>query len=133
MSSVAEMSALVHEAADHSSPSGNWKDRVQAAARVLRMPFGRAKRHYYQEVRRVDAEEMDRARREIKRLRDQAELRKNSEHVEWVGRTLAYLETSDPELYRPEIAALERTLHAVGSPGGAMAVSRETSEDEAMK
>src|SRR6185312_10430516 len=55
MSSVAEMHDLVVEAAG-TSPASNWKERVHAAARILDLPFGRAKRHYYGEARRVEAE-----------------------------------------------------------------------------
>jgi hypothetical protein len=114
MSSVAEMSALVREVAEYSAESSNWKERVQAAARALRMPFGRAKRHYYGEARRVDAEEMDRARETVGRLRA-------TEHIRNLNRTAAYLRSVDPDLYGPAIAGIERSLAAAGVLDRAMA------------
>ena len=107
MSSVAEMSALVREVADFTAQGSNWKERVHAAARALHMPFGRTKRHYYGEARRVDAEEMDRARDTAARLRA-------AEHVKNLNRTAAYLRSIDPELYAPAIAGIERGLAAAG-------------------
>lgn len=113
MSSAIEMNALVIEAAS-SSPSPRWKDRVQAAARVLNLPFSRAKAYYYRAPRRVSAEEMDNARSAIAALREQRARAKADELVGNLNRTLAYLRTSDPDLYRDEISGLERVLDRRG-------------------
>lgn len=121
MSSVAEMSALVREAADLSAPSPNWKDRVNAAARVLKLPFGRAKRHYFHEARRVDAEEMDRARAAIEGLREASIRRKAAEHIAWLNSTVEHLRAVDPEFHSIDVAGLERAIAHLGSQDSAVA------------
>lgn len=113
MSSAVEMTSLVMEAAD-SAPSTNWKDRVHAAARLLNLPFARAKAFYYREPRRVTAEEMDHARDAVRALREQRARAKADELVSNLNRTVAYLRATDPDLYRDEIAGLERTLDRAG-------------------
>lgn len=115
LSSVGEMHCLVHEAADYGAPSGNWKDRVNAAARALDLGWERTKAFYYRDARRVEAEEMDRARRAIKRLRAEARARKTSEHLAWLNTTLAHLRETDPDFHGEQIAGLERALSRVGA------------------
>lgn len=120
MSSVAEMSALAHEAADLTAISSNWKDRVQAAARVLDLTFGRAKRVYFREARRVEAEEMDRARAAIEELRE-AELRRQSHvHIQWLRSTVEHLRAAGEELDGFEVDGLERAIARVGASGSAV-------------
>jgi len=125
MSSVAEMQSLVHEAAD-AAGTGNWKDRVQAAARVLNLPFSRAKALYYREYRCVRAEEMDNARAAIRALREEEARRKATEHVAWLHSQLAYLRSVDPDGYREQIAGLEWALDRVGQMDRAVAVRTPT-------
>ena len=115
VTSEAEMTALVREVADHASPSTNWKERVRAAARVLKLPFGRVKAHYYREARRVDAEEMDRARAAACELREQSIRRKASEHIAWLNSTIEHLRTIDPEFHSVDVAGLERAVARLGS------------------
>lgn len=120
MSSVAEMSALAHEAADLTAISSNWKDRVSAAARVLNLTFGRAKRVYFREARRVDAKEMDRARAAIDELRE-AELRRQSHvHIEWLRRTVEQVRAAGEELDGFDVDGLERALSRAGASGRAV-------------
>lgn len=115
MSSDAEMTMMVHEAA-LCAPTSNWKDRVLAAARVLNLPFARAKAFYYREPRRVTAEEMDHARRAIRDLRAQRRERKTAEHLAWLNSTLASLRaSSDPDFHSDDISRLERALARVGA------------------
>lgn len=124
MSSVAEMSALAHEAADFTAPSSNWKDRVQAAARTFGLPFGRTKRFYFGEARRVEAGEMDVARAAVDELRE-AKLRREAErHIAWLRSTVEHLRQTDEELGGFDVDGLERALSrsgashgTVGSPG----------------
>ena len=123
MSSVAEMSAMAHEAADHAALSTNWKDRVQAAARVLDLTFGRAKRFYFGEARRVEAMEMDRARAAIEELREVELRRKAAGHIAWLQSTVEHLRASDPEFHQFDVAGLERALARLGAPGGAVGSS----------
>lgn len=115
MSSDAEMTMMVHEAA-LSAPTSNWKDRVLAAARLLNLPFPRAKAFYYREPRRVTAEEMDNARAAIRDLRAQRRERKTTEHLAWLNSTLASLRaSSDPDFHSDDISRLERVLARVGA------------------
>jgi len=115
MSSVAEMQSLAHEAADLTAISSNWKDRVSAAARVLNLSFGRAKRLYFREARRVEVEEMDVARAAVEQLRE-AELRRQANvHITWLRSTVEHLQASGEELDGFDVAGLERALARVGT------------------
>lgn len=122
MSSVAEISALAHEAADFTAASSNWKDRVQAAARAFGMSFGRAKRVYFQEVRRVDAEEMDVARAAVEELREAALRRKAADHIAWFRSTVEHLRQTDEEFHQFDVDGLERVLARAGASGRPVAV-----------
>lgn len=113
MSSASEMTLLVEEAAS-AAPTHNWKDRVLAAARVLDLPFPRAKAFYYREHRRVTAEELDYARNAIRALRDERRKQRTAELCDNLNRTVAYLRATDPDGYGPDIAALEHTLSLAG-------------------
>lgn len=120
LSSAAEMTALVREVADSSAPTRNWKDRVHAASRILRLPFGRTKAHYYGEARRVDAEEMDRARAAAEELRE-ARLRKQAgEHLAWLNTTIEHLRQTDEEFHSFNVDGLERALARLGAQCGAV-------------
>lgn len=129
MSSVAEMSALVREAADY-APSPNWKDRVHAAARVLRLPFGRAKRLYYGEARRVDAEEMDNARAAIRAVREAARRRRDNDHLLWLESEIARHRASGEELRGPHVDGLEHFLRVARGSAGAVALQPDAPGDD---
>ena len=129
MSSVGEMHCLVHEAADFSAPSGNWKERVNAAARVFDLGWERAKAFYYSDARRVDAEEMDRARRAIKRLRAESGNRKAAEHLAWLECELGRLRASGEEFHGPHVDGLEHFLRLARRDAGTVAVSTEADTD----
>ena len=123
MSSVAEMSSLVREAAAFGAPaSSNWKERVRAAARVLSIPFGRAKRHYYGEARRVDAEEMDRARAAIRELREAKRRQREQDHLAWLECELGRLRASGEEFHGAHVDGLEHFLRVGRGEAGAMAI-----------
>jgi hypothetical protein len=122
LSSVAEMSALVREVADFAAPTPNWKDRVNAAARVLRLPFGRAKAHYYGNARRVDAEEMDRARAAARELRERQRIEREHAHLAWLESELGRLRASGEEFHGPHVDGLEHFLRLARGGDGAMAV-----------
>jgi hypothetical protein len=121
MSSVAEMSSLVREAAAY-APSSNWKDRVHAAARALSIPFGRAKRHYYGEARRVEAEEMDRARAAIRELRAAKRQQREQDHLVWLECEIARHRASGEELRGPHVDGLEHLLRLARAENGALAI-----------
>lgn len=118
LSSSAEMTALVREVADFSAPSPNWKDRVNAAARVLHLPFGRVKAHYYGEARRVDAGEMDRAREAANELREARRLAREREHLAWLECEIARHRASGEELRGPHVDALLGVLRAARGDTG---------------
>jgi hypothetical protein len=126
MSSAAEMSALVREVADYGASSTNWKERVNAASRVLKLPFGRAKAHYYGEARRVDAEEMDRARAAARDLREQRRLARENEHLAWLECELARLRASGEDFHGPHMDGLEHFLRLARGGDSTVAVSPET-------
>lgn len=105
MSSVAEMTALCREVADHRSPTGNWKDRVGAVARTFGFSWGRSKSFYYATARRVDAEEMDRARSAISELRAKRQARELENSFRIVADRLRQI---DPSFHRDTIDVLER-------------------------
>ncbi len=124
ISSVAEMTLHVREAAA-TAASPNWKDRVLAAARVLNLPFPRAKAFYYREPRRVTAEEMDHARAAIRNLREQRRQRRDAEHVAWLREQIERHRASGEELRGPHIVALEHVLRMAGDQAGAVVLRPE--------
>ena len=129
MSSAAEMSMLVREVADFAAPSPNWKDRVNAAARVLKLPFNRAKAHYYGEARRVDAEEMDRARAAARELRERQRADRENEHLRWLECEIARHRASGEELRGPHVDGLLDLLRHARGEAGAMAVQEPADEN----
>jgi hypothetical protein len=122
MSSVAEMSMLVREVADFAAPSPNWKDRVNAAARVLGLPFGRVKAHYYGEARRVDAEEMDRARATARELRDAKQREREHEHLAWLECEIARHRAAGTDFRGAYGDALEHVLRMARGDAGAVEI-----------
>lgn len=131
MSSVAEMSMLVREVADRSAQSPNWKDRVNAAARVLGLPFGRVKAHYYGEARRVDAEEMDRARAAARELRERERIERENAHLAWLECQIGRLRETGEEFHGPHVDGLEHLLRLARGGDRTVAVS-EAAEGEAV-
>lgn len=122
------MTSLVHEVANYLAPSTNWKERVRAAARALQLPFGRAKAHYYREARRVDAEEMDRARAAAEELREASIRRKAQEHIAWLNSTIEHLRQTDEEFHGVDVAGLERAVARLGALGCAVADPKTTGD-----
>lgn len=126
MSSAVEMNSLVLEAAATAS-SPNWKDRVHAAARVLNLPFARAKAFYYREPRRVTAEEMDHARSAIRALREQRRANRHAEHLAWLEGQIGRFRASGEELHGPHVDALEHLLRVARTDGSPVA-AEETAD-----
>jgi hypothetical protein len=127
MSSVAEMSLLVREVADFAAPSPNWKDRVNAASRILKLPFGRVKSLYYGDARRVEAEEMDRARAAARELRERQRVERENAHLAWLSSELGRLRETGEEFHGPHIDALERVLRGTRGDRSSLAL-REAAE-----
>jgi hypothetical protein len=115
LSSLAEMQSLVHQTADFTAGSGNWKDRVQAAARALGFGWSRTKDLYYQDARRIDAEEMDRARTVVRKLKDEQRRREAARHVAWLNSTLDHAVSSGADVDRADLAVVQRVLSRIGA------------------
>lgn len=133
LSSLVEMQSLVHQAADHTALTDNWKDRVQAAARAFGFGWSRTKDLYYQDARRIDAEEMDHARKVVRRLTAERKRREAAEHVAWLQRTVQSLRADGRQLDSDSLDVLERLAGVVGSEDGAlvaMAAEGFTDADE---
>ncbi len=127
LSSSIEMQQLVHEVADHTAPSGNWKDRVQAAARALGFEWSRTKAFYYQDARRIDSEEMDHARAVARKLKAEQRRRAAAEHVEWLRATVQSLRADGRQLDSDSLDVLERLAGVVGAEDCALvAMGAET-------
>lgn len=129
MSSAVEIRILAHEAADRLAPSASWKERVTATARAFGLPWARAKSLYYGEARRVEAKEMDDARRAIKRLREEERRRRHTEQLLWLRRQAARLSAADPEFGSAHADALEHVIRELGREAGAVGV-QPASDDE---
>lgn len=117
MSSVSELQMIAREVADYSAPSGGWKVRVRAVAHTLGLDWGRAKGAYYGQIKRVDAEEMDRARKRLQEIRARTAAR---EQARQFAATVAYLRSSDEDFHSDTIALLERAIDATGLHDSAM-------------
>ena len=115
LSSLAEMQSLVHQAADFTAPSGNWKDRVQAAARALGFGWSRTKDFYYQDARRIDAEEMDHARQVVEKLKADQRRRDTARHLAWLRSIHAGATEAGSDMDRADLAAVERVLARIGA------------------
>lgn len=125
LSSQAEMQALVHEAADLAAPTGNWKDRVQAAARALGFSWARTKAFYYQDARQVNAEEMDRARARIRELKRAAERTRAADHIAWLRSTLERHRETGEGMDGQTLDALEHLVRQARAVGGPVVVAAE--------
>lgn len=122
MSSAAEMTALCRRIADNRASSGNWKDRVSAVARALGVNWSRAKDLYYEDARRIDSEEMDRARQVAREDAARRQARKQAREFAAVA---AYLRQVDEDFHRDTIAHLEHASVCGGAVGGPVAGPEE--------
>jgi hypothetical protein len=129
MSSALEMTSMVQEAADAARTS-NWKDRVQAAARILGLPFSRAKAHYYGEYRRVTAEEMDLARQRIQQHREDKLHETHQQHLAWLYDTISQLHEAGEDVAGFEVDRLERAIARLGADHRALGYQPEEEHDQ---
>lgn len=98
---------------------------MQAASRSFGLGWERAKAFYYRDARRVEAEEMDRARRAIRKLREEAHARKHREHLAWLASEIGRLEASGEEFHGPHVDGLKHFLRLAGGADGAVAVPNQ--------
>ena len=124
MSSALEMTSMVQEAAD-AARTANWKDRVQAAARILGLPFARAKAFYYREDRRVTAEEMDLARTRIQQHREDRLHATHQQHLAWLYETVSQLHAAGEDVGSFEVDRLERAIARLGADHRALGYQPE--------
>jgi hypothetical protein len=115
MSSVAEASKLVRRVAEPRSVGDSVKAAIARAARRIGFHHSRTKDIWYAHARRIDAYEMDRLREEAGRV----EARIAVAHLLGLRNSLA---ATDPNFHRPQIAALDDALRALGSEGCPVAV-----------
>ena len=128
MNSALEMTSMVQEAADAARTS-NWKDRVQAASRILGLPFARAKAFYYREDRRVTAEEMDLARQRIQQHREDRLHASHQEHLAWLYDTIRQLHEAGEDVAGFEVDRLQRAVARLGPAGRAMDATTDADAD----
>lgn len=123
-SDVLEMQQLCGEIADRSAATHHIKSRVAAIVRALqnKVSDNRAYEFLRAKALRIDSWEKDLARQERDRLRALADQRDAARFLGRLASTQSYLEASDPELYRADIAALGRALDAGRRAGSAVAV-----------
>jgi hypothetical protein len=124
MSSALEMASMVQEAADAARTS-NWKDRVHAAARILGLPFARAKALYYGEYRRLTAEEMDLARLRIQQHREDRLHETHQQHLAWLYDTVAHLHEAGEDVAGFDVGRLERAVARLGADHRALGYQPE--------
>lgn len=129
MNSALEMTSMVQEAAD-AARTANWKDRVQAAARILGLPFSRAKAFYYREDRRVTAEEMDLARRRIQQHREDRLHATHQQHLAWLYDTLSQLHAAGEDVAGFDVDRLERAVARLGADHRALGYQPEEDHDQ---
>jgi hypothetical protein len=97
MSSAAEMTTLLKVVAAPAEPGESVKAVIGRASRRLGWSWGRTKRLYYGEARRIDAEEMDLARakareRSQKLATDRAVAREAADEFRQMGERIARVE-----------------------------------------
>src|SRR5215813_8904428 len=111
MSSVAEASCLIRRVAGPREVGDSVKALIRRASRRLGWQFSRTKDVWYQDARRIDAEEMDRLRDEAARV----EANVARERLLALRNGLA---ATDPEFHRETIDALEHVLRCMGCQVG---------------
>lgn len=111
---VAEMKALCLEIADKTAASKHEKDRIAAVQKAVGVGWNRALEFLKGRARKIDSWEKDLARENVAELRRAEEQRRIAGHVDFLNRQLAYLKTSDPDLYGPHIDRIERGLASAG-------------------
>lgn len=120
MSSVAEMTSLLRAVAAPTDPGEGVKAAIGRAARRLGLPWGRAKRLWYGEARRVDAWEMDAARRFLAARAKNNAAALRMEHARALD-ALALLEARlaavDADFHCEATAALRSAVRDVAGPG----------------
>lgn len=126
-SDVLEMKSLCGEIADLAAKSHHLGSRIAAVVRALhgQVTDNRAYEFLRGKALRVDSWEKDLAREERDRLRAEAERRDIARFLDRLESSRSYLETSDPDIHGPEIAALERALAAARGAGSSLAVPEQ--------
>lgn len=86
------------------------QEQVSAVMRALHVSANRAYEFLTGKARRVDGFEKDQARKILKQIEAEDELRENAAFERRLQSTLAHLKATDPDFYRADIAGLERAL-----------------------
>lgn len=107
MSATAEASQLVKAAAEPYRPGEGVQSAIRRAASRLGWSFGRTRRVWYEEARRIDRDEIERAREVAAKHSRNAELlrREREQARTYLARLEARLTAIDPDFYEREIMA----------------------------
>ena len=119
-SPIEEAQALVRQCAEPRPAGDQVKAAILRASRGLGLPFNRTKDIWYGDVRRIDAEEMDR----LRQVAEKTELAHAVAAIEVLkNRMLASCSSAS----RQVVAALNATLRALGSDQENRALSQSLS------
>jgi hypothetical protein len=102
MSSLSEMKTLVEVAFEPRVGSEKQPTLISRAARRLGVQASRARAFFYEEARRVDADEWRQARDRAQPI------------IEKLWRQVEWMESQDADFYQPEIDRLKRLLSRFG-------------------
>jgi hypothetical protein len=114
MSSVHEASMLVRNVAEPRPIGDSVKSAISRAARRLGFSYGRTRRIWYRDARRIDAAEMD-------KLRERAARAEVEQAINSLLVLRARLAATDADFNRPTIVQIECALRGMGFTVGAVA------------
>jgi len=125
VSALREASFLVRKVAEPRPIGDSVKAAINRAARRLGFHFSRTKDIWYENARRIHAEEIDALRREARTQREETVAR--AEAIIAVERLVALRETlaaTDSDFHRETVAALDAALRRMGCDVGAVAIRK---------
>lgn len=113
-----EAMVLIQRVAEPRPVGDKVKAAIGRASKRLGFPFNRARSIWYGEARRIDATEMD-------RLREIAGRRETAAAIEHLLVIRGRLAETDAHFNRPQIAALDDALRAMGAEVCPLALSED--------
>ena len=125
VSALREASVLVRKVAEPRPIGDSVKAAINRASRRLGFHVSRTKDIWYENARRIHAEEIDALRREARIQRDETVAR--AEAVIAVARLVALRESlaaTDSDFHRETVAALDAALRRMGCDVGAVAIRK---------
>lgn len=107
------VSRLLREVAGNRAADELIAHAIHRAARRLRWEYGRTKRLWYREARRIDADELLAIESYLRKTRDERD-----DICQRIARLEAAMGIQDADFHRPQIDALRQARRGVGSPVG---------------